>query len=265
MTDESTTSQEPEPVYDWDFFLAHPGADLNIAHNLYMALQTQAKVFLDAENLLPGDDWDVVLVEAQRSSLISIVFVTPNTEKAYYQREEIAAAIQMAREDPRTHRVVPIYLQAKQIPTKEIPYGLRLKHSLVVPESGDLTETGQKLLKTLQVMKLYEAKKVQVVAEQRVAIAQITNSSSSKAEMLAGFKEVTKLVGMSLKIFIILSIVMPLVLVVGLFAQLSTEVKQLWVPVTGSLCLMFLLATFGLIKISLNYSQQIAQGRINGG
>lgn len=264
MTDESATPQEPETVYDWDFFLAHPGADLNIAHNLYRELGTQAKVFLDAESLLLGDDWDDKLREAQQSSLISIVIVSPNTEKAYYQREEIAAAIQMAREDPRTHRVVPVYLQSKQIPSKEIPYGLRLKHSLTVPESGDLTEAGQRLLKTLEMMKRYEAKKEQVVAEQRVAIAQITNSNSN-TEMLAGFNEVTKMVRPLLKTLLILFIVMTVLLVGGLFMPQLDGVKTLWAAVIGSLCAALLAAMLWLVMRSLNYAQQIAQGRINGG
>ncbi len=137
MTDEAERMEADEPGYSWDIFLAHAGPDATAAKNLYLNLNPDARVFLDAVCLQLGDDFDLVLTEAQQSSLISVVLVSPNTGRAYYEREEIAAAIQMAREDPHTHRVVPVYLNKKQIPSREIPYGLRLKHSLDLPDSGD--------------------------------------------------------------------------------------------------------------------------------
>jgi hypothetical protein len=166
---DALAAQQSKPIYDWDFFLAHAGDDLPVAQNLYLKLDPPAKVFLDAVSMLPGDDWDATLPEAQRSSLISVILVSSSTNQAYYQREEIVAAIDMARQDPRTHRVIPVYLN-KQIPRDNLPYGLKLKHSLYVPESGDLTETGTQLLKTLEVMKHYEEKKTLVVANQRTAL-----------------------------------------------------------------------------------------------
>jgi hypothetical protein len=219
-------------------------------------------VFLDDENLLPGDDFDKVLAAAQRSSLISVVIVSPNTESAYYQREEIAAALQMAREDPRTHRVVPIYLNGKRIPSGAIPYGLRLKHSLYVPESGDITEVEQRLLRTLQAMKHYEAKKVQVVAEQREAITKITDSGSNQ-ERLAGFNEVTKFVRPLLNALIALFVLMA-ALIVGC-VWMPPDVRGLLATVFGGLCAFLLAAIMWLSARSLSYAQQIAQGHINGG
>lgn len=262
MRDESVITQEQNPGFDWDFFLAHAGADLNVAKNLYQKLIQQTKVFLDAENLLPGDDFDRALPAAQQSSLISVVIVSPNTAKAYYQREEIAAALQMAREDPRTHRVVPVYLNAKQIPTNTIPYGLRLKHSLYVPESGDFTEVEQRLLKTLQVMKKYEEKKVQVVAEQREAITKITGSGSN-TDVLAGFSEVTKFVRPLLKALIALFVLMTALLVVCVW--MPPDVRGLLATVFGGLCAFLLASIMWLSARSLSYAQQIAQGHINGG
>lgn len=51
---------------------------------------------------------------------------------AYYQREEMAAAIDLACRDKDQHRVVPILLDTQSMGTA-LPYGLRLKHRLSVP------------------------------------------------------------------------------------------------------------------------------------
>lgn len=136
--------------HDWDFFLAHASDDKDLAEELYNSLKTEAKVFLDTKCLLPGDDWDRELFLAQQSSLITIVFVSSQTEAAYYQREEIAAAINMAREDKENHRVVPIYLDKQSDARKDIPYGLRLKHSLFLTENYDLNDLSNSLLDLLR-------------------------------------------------------------------------------------------------------------------
>ena len=264
MTDEAATAQEETPNYEWDFFLAHAGADLDIARNLKQNLEPPARVFLDATNIHLGDDWDEKLSAAQRSSLISVVIVSPNTKKAYYQREEIAVAIQMAREDPDSHRVVPLYLNAKQIPSSEIPYGLRLKHSLQVEKPDDFPVAGQRLLETLQVMKHYEVKRVEVVAEQRKAIAQITGSAGN-ANLLAGLGEVTKFVRPLLKALLALFVLMLVLLVVCLLLPNFEDVRGLLATVFGGLCALLLASMLWLVARSLKYAQQIAQGRLNGG
>lgn len=121
--------------YKWDIFLAHAGADLSAAVELYDWLKDYCRVFLDAKVIIPGDDWDHELASAQSESLITAVLISGNTGKAYYQREEIAAAIAMAREDGDRHRVVPIFLNPQE--GINVPYGLRLKHGLYLsPESG---------------------------------------------------------------------------------------------------------------------------------
>jgi len=99
----------------WDFFLAHAGSDSGIAESLYGLLSPHCRVFLDSRSLKLGDDWDVALPEAQRRSRITVVrsritvvIISPHTPKAYYQREEVATAIQLARTSPDDHRVVPV-------------------------------------------------------------------------------------------------------------------------------------------------------------
>jgi len=131
----------------WDFFIAHAGPDTEFAEKLFEQLETQARVFLDSKRLLLGDNWDEALQEAQKESLVSVILVSSNTEKAYYQREEIAAAINMARDDQIDHRVVPVYLDA--VAARSAPYGLRLKHGLMLAGAADLPRAADKLLRLL--------------------------------------------------------------------------------------------------------------------
>lgn len=128
----------------WEFFLAHAASDVGAAEGLYVLLSPSARVFLDTKCLSPGDDWDQVLPQAQATSSISIILISPNTPKAYYQREEIASAIAMSRAG--NHRVVPVYLQGWPSDPGHIPYGLRIKQGLMVPDEGGLDGVATKLL-----------------------------------------------------------------------------------------------------------------------
>ena len=131
--------------YVWDFFIAHAGPDRDAAHELWKELSSTCRVFLDAESLEYGDDWDLALPEAQRNSRVTVVLVSGRTEKAYYLREEIAAAIAMTREDKDRHRVVPVYLDIPPFDDHDVPYGLRPKHGLSISRDGGLKGAALKL------------------------------------------------------------------------------------------------------------------------
>jgi hypothetical protein len=105
----------------WDFFLAHAGADAQAAEDLYQHLVRHARVVLDSHSLLSGDDWSRELPRAQRGSLISVVLISRVAEHAYSEKEEIATAIQVARQDPQRHRVVPAFLARPTASRDEIP------------------------------------------------------------------------------------------------------------------------------------------------
>lgn len=131
--------------YVWEFFLAHASADTDAAETLYELLRPRFRVFLDSRSLLPGDDWDQVIARAQAQSAVTLVLLSSKTEKAYYQREEIAAAIDMARADHRKHRVVPVYIGGFEAVGVSLPYGLRLKHGISIPDATRLAEVADKL------------------------------------------------------------------------------------------------------------------------
>lgn len=127
--------------FEWDLFLAHSSADAEAAEQLYSCLIQRTwqpiRVFLDSRSLKLGDDWDLALAEAQQKSRVTVVLVSAQTQSAYYEREEVAAAIAMAREAGSRHRVVPLFLGEVGRQTT-IPYGLRLKHGLTIADASKL-------------------------------------------------------------------------------------------------------------------------------
>lgn len=129
----------------WTFFIAHAGPDLAQAEALYELLAPLAPTFLDSRCIELGDDWDRRLAEAQRQARISVILVSGRSDAAYYQREEIAAAIALARADDEAHRVVPVYLDAEARQAETL-YGLRLKHGLQLGEDFDIAAAAQALL-----------------------------------------------------------------------------------------------------------------------
>lgn len=133
--------------YTWDIFIAHAGPDADVAELLYDLLAHSCTVFLDNRSLRLGDDWDQELRLAQDSSLMTVVLVSTNTNRAFYQREEIARAIEMARDETQSHRVIPLYLGDM---IADVPYGLRVKHGMVVEDSAALETAAQRLLELLQ-------------------------------------------------------------------------------------------------------------------
>lgn len=130
----------------WDFFIAHAGNDKASAESLFDLMTGASRVFLDSRCLELGDDWDAKLATAQGSSLVTVVLVSSTTERAYYEREEIAAAIALAREAEQRHRVVPLYLDGD---SKFVPYGLRLKHGLRISDTFTLSDAARELLALL--------------------------------------------------------------------------------------------------------------------
>lgn len=139
--------------YSWDFFLAHSGGDKVAAESLYDLLTPHSKVFLDCRCLLLGDNWDQELALAQARSMITVVLISTRTNSAYYQREEIARAISMARENEGKHRVVPVFLDGHPLANSVVPYGLRLKHGLSLTDVGGIIGVAHDLLELQKQLK----------------------------------------------------------------------------------------------------------------
>jgi len=128
----------------YDFFIAHTSADKTAAEIFFEFLAEEARVFLDTKCLRPGDNWQQVIQYAQRNSRVTLVLVSDRTEQAFYEGEEIAEAIALARDKPDTHRVIPIYLSGNA--TRATPYGLRQIQSLRATSHVGIENAARQLL-----------------------------------------------------------------------------------------------------------------------
>jgi len=116
------------------YFLAHASADVALARQLYARLAAAGvRCFLDAEDLLPGDEWDLVIPRAQRAAAATIVLVPPAYDAAYYLRVEVHAAIALGRQPGSEHRLVPVFVDG---PPNPMPYGIGLKQGLDLAKLG---------------------------------------------------------------------------------------------------------------------------------
>lgn len=139
----------PPEAESYDIFIAHAGADTAASIVLYDALAPHCSVFLVERNARPGDDWDLVIPRAQRRSRITAVLVSSHSEKAYYQRVEIAAAIHLARSQPQSHQLIPIILDPAARDPGQLPYGLGPKVTIDTVQEGGMEGVARRLLELL--------------------------------------------------------------------------------------------------------------------
>jgi hypothetical protein len=135
-----------EPI--WDFFLAYAREDQAHAAALFLLLRDRAKVFFAPECIAPGAEWDAELRKALLWSRNTLVLVSPSSNSAYYQREEIATALRRSY-DPGAHRVIPLFFGGTSPADEALPYGLRLKNGIVVAESDALPAAAERILSLL--------------------------------------------------------------------------------------------------------------------
>lgn len=143
----------------YHLFLAHSGKDTETAVRIKRLLGTSVSVFLDCESLLPGDVWDVEIPKAQQESLITVILISKNIEKSFYQREEVAGAIELSRESE--HRVVPVYLDD----SAPAPYGLRCIHSINVKKEDGLGAVAEQLVALVE--KIVKGEDVRIIHAER--------------------------------------------------------------------------------------------------
>jgi hypothetical protein len=132
----------------WDVFIAYPSDSWKDAEFLFAALQPDLSVFLDKKSIQDGEQYDLVIPEAQRSSRMTAVLVNATYLGAFYARAEAAAAIALSRAASNCHMVVPIYMNG--VPkAHEAPYGFQLLQSLDFQIEHSWEAVGQRLREML--------------------------------------------------------------------------------------------------------------------
>jgi starch phosphorylase len=129
-----------EDSFRWHIFIAHASNNTALAEQLYASLSPRFRVFLASKSLLPGDRWTRRLPEEQRASQVTVVLVSPHTNDAYYQSEEIVNAIETSRGADSSRRTVPVVFAEA-----DLPYGLKGLHSIKVRSDENLATVAEQL------------------------------------------------------------------------------------------------------------------------
>lgn len=134
----------------WDIFISYAGRDESRARELFHLLRTGCRVFFAKESLQAGDNWGEQIVAALLTTTITAVMVSIHSQRAWYQGEENARAIEIARDSGGRKRVVPIYLDGFPKASDWNLFGLNVLHGLDVRLEGGLGQVAQKLLRILR-------------------------------------------------------------------------------------------------------------------
>lgn len=98
------------PNYYYDLFISYPRRKAEIPKAVYYKLLEKGlKVFIDFDNLAPGDSLSGRLSEAINRSKIFAVFLIDSNE-SHIQNNEINKIAELWRKD-QTRRIIPIYLE----------------------------------------------------------------------------------------------------------------------------------------------------------
>lgn len=145
----ATHSEKPK----YDFYMSYASPDKAIARELYNLLVPDASVFLDAQSLSVGDEWDSEIFRAVESALITLILVSSNTAKSANQRREIEFAIGRTMANRSQHRVVPVFLDSALRDSSEVPYELRSFQGIAIDSYSILKPAAKQLLEILRYFK----------------------------------------------------------------------------------------------------------------
>src|SRR5688572_23305948 len=134
----------PETKRPLKVFLCHASADKPKVRELYRTLKRRGvQPWLDAENLIPGQNWEVEIPKALLSSDAIIICLSPNSiDKEGYVQKEITFALDKALEMPEGR----IFLIPARLEECDLPYKLRQYQAVNLFEADGYT----KLMKALK-------------------------------------------------------------------------------------------------------------------
>lgn len=101
-------------------FLCHASEDKSVVRKLYERLKQNFVPWLDAEDLLPGQDWQLEIEKAVHNSHIVIVCLSNKSiTKSGYVQKEIKYALDVADKQPEGALfVIPLKLEECQVPER---------------------------------------------------------------------------------------------------------------------------------------------------
>src|SRR6185369_5525939 len=117
----NTNSVKTLPLRALRVFLCHSSGDKPAVRKLYERLSSSGvSPWMDEENLLPGQDWDLEISKAVRNSDVVVVCLSRgSTTKAGYVQREIKVALDIADEQPEgTIFLIPLRLEQCSVPVR---------------------------------------------------------------------------------------------------------------------------------------------------
>ena len=118
-------------------FLCHASADKPKVRELYRTLKRRGvQPWLDAEDLIPGQNWEVEIPKALLSSDAIIICLTPNSvDKEGYVQKEIKFALDKAMEMPEGR----IFIIPARLEECDLPFSLKKYHAVELYEKTGYT------------------------------------------------------------------------------------------------------------------------------
>lgn len=102
-------------------FLCHSSGDQHVARDLYYRLSAdEIDPWLDVENLLPGQDWELEIRRSVKKSDVIIVCISDGSvNKRGFVQKEIRYALDVADEQPEgTIFLIPLKLEECEVPDR---------------------------------------------------------------------------------------------------------------------------------------------------
>jgi len=102
-------------------FLCHSSGDKEQVRDLYHRLtRDRVPCWLDEENLLPGQDWNLEISRALRSCRYVLACLSrASTTKAGYVQKELTRALDLAEEQPEgSIFLIPVRLEPCEVPER---------------------------------------------------------------------------------------------------------------------------------------------------
>lgn len=125
MAAETATKRSKQPgagPTPMKVFLCHSSKDKMLVREVYRKLHAESwlRPWLDEENLLPGEDWELEIEEAVKTSDAVIVFLSNNSvTKQGYVHKELRMALDAAQEKPeRMVFIIPLRLEECDVPSR---------------------------------------------------------------------------------------------------------------------------------------------------